>query len=264
MASLEHAIRSAEQFKRDQQAGQDDLFGSPTQSNDTNKPKFIQAQPWSDATVLQGEKETLGLYLTGHPIDRYLQEIKQVCRLRLASLQPTKRGDYVRVAGLIVDIRVMKTKKGLNWAIVTLDDKSGRVDLMVYNELFEASREYLRKDEVVVAKGDIAHDDYSGGLKMSAIEINEFNQMRESQSDHLQIKLNFSQSPSLATDVIASLTPYKGGLCPVRFDCRLDNLQAELIASGDWSVKPTDELLFNLSNLNGCEGVEVIYQGQNR
>jgi DNA polymerase-3 subunit alpha len=259
MASLEHAIKSAEQFKRDKLAGQNDLFGSPTESSKTSEATFTETAPWSDAVVLQGEKETLGLYLTGHPIDRYLPEVKQVCRHRLSSLQPTKRGDYVRVAGLIVDMRVMKTKKGLNWAIVTIDDKSGRLDLMVYNEMFEASRDFLRKDEVIVAKGDIAHDDYSGGLKMSAVELEEFSQMRESQSDCLKITLNLNYNRSLAEEVIASLTPHKGGLCPVRFECQLDNLQAELIASGEWSVKPTDELLFNLSHLKGCESVKVIY-----
>ncbi|MCW9015428.1 MAG: DNA polymerase III subunit alpha, partial [Kangiellaceae bacterium] len=177
MASLEHAIKSAEQFKKDQLLGQNDLFGSPTDTSGDKSPEFTSVRPWPEDKILGGEKETLGLYLTGHPIDRYLPEVKQFCNLRLNSLQPTRRGEYVSVAGLIVGIRVMKTKKGLNWAIVSLDDQSGRVDVMVYSDLYEANREVLRKDAIIVAKGDISPDDFSGGLKMSGVEINELTEV---------------------------------------------------------------------------------------
>jgi len=216
-------------------------------------------RPWPEAKVLQGEKETLGLYLTGHPIDRYLPEIKQFCNLRLNSLQPTRRGDYVTIAGLIIGIRVMKTKKGLNWAIVTLDDQSARVDLMVYSDLYEANREILRTDEVIVAKGDISNDDFSGGLKMSAVEINELIEVREARAQHLELEININDSFIVAQEVVEFITPFKGGLCPVRINCDLDNLKSTLVASGDWSVKPTDDLLFNLKNIKGCKKVKVVY-----
>ncbi|TQV86627.1 DNA polymerase III subunit alpha [Aliikangiella coralliicola] len=259
MASLEHAIKSAEQFKRDQLLGQNDLFGSPTESGEGKSPEFALVRPWPEDKVLQGEKETLGLYLTGHPIDRYLPEIKQFCNLRLNSLQPTRRGEYVSVAGLIVGIRVMKTKKGLNWAIVSLDDQSGRVDVMVYSDLYEVNRDILRTDEVIVAKGDISNDDFSGGLKMSAVELSELTQVRERQSKYLQIEADFSESNLLAEEIVESLTPYKGGLCPVRLRCKLDGIGSQIIAGGDWSVKPTDELMYNLKNLKGCRRVAVVY-----
>ncbi|MET1254716.1 DNA polymerase III subunit alpha [Aliikangiella maris] len=259
MASLEQAIKSAEQFKRNQQLGQNDLFGSPTEHAESASNEFVMVRPWPEAKVLQGEKETLGLYLTGHPIDRYLPEIRQFCDLRLNGLQPTRRGEYVTVAGLIVNIRVMKTKKGLNWAIITLDDQSGRIDLMVYNELYEANRDILRKDEIIVAKGDISNDDFSGGLKMSGIEISELIEVREKLSDHLQININLNDNAMLAEEVVESLSPFKGGLCPVRIHCQLDELESEIIAGGNWSVKPTDTLLFNLRNIEGCSKVEVIY-----
>ncbi|WP_196137384.1 DNA polymerase III subunit alpha [Aliikangiella sp. G2MR2-5] len=259
MASLEHAIKSAEQFKKDQLIGQNDLFGSPTDTSGDKAPEFALVRPWPEEKVLQGEKDTLGLYLTGHPIDRYLPEIKQFCNLRLNSLQPTRRGEYVSVAGLIVGIRVMKTKKGLSWAIVSLDDQSGRVDVMVYNDLYESCREILTKDGIIVAKGDISNDDFSGGLKMSAVEIEELTVVREQKADHLSVKLDFNQNNLLAEELIETIAPFKGGLCPLRFDTSLDNIQAEIVASGEWSVKPTDELLFNLSNITGCNKVVVKY-----
>jgi len=264
MASLENAVKSAEQFKRNQDLGQNDLFGTPSESHAEQNIEFAKVRPWTEGRVLEGEKETLGLYLTGHPINRYLPEIKKLCNLRLNGLQPTRRGDYVTVAGLIINIRVMKTKKGLNWAIVTLDDQSARVDVMIYSDLYEASKDILIKDQVVVAKGDISNDDFSGGLKMSGIEINPLIDIREQRTKFLEIKINTAYGSMLADEIIETLQPNKGGLCPVRLICHKkstsgETVSGELVAPGEWSVKPTDELLHNLKNISGCELVKLHY-----
>ncbi len=259
MASLEEAIKSAEQFKRNAELGQNDLFGAPSEENAEQNIEFAKVRPWPEGRVLEGEKETLGLYLTGHPINRYLPEIKKLGSVRLNQLQPTRRGDHVIVAGLIIGIRVMKTKKGLNWAIVSLDDQSARVDVMIYSDLYEATKDILRKDEVVIAKGDISNDDFSGGLKMSSVEISPLIDVRESRVNYLEIDIDLNYGRLLADDLIDSLRPYKGGLCPVRFRCKKDNLNAELVAAGEWSVKPMDDLIHELKNIDGCNGVKLCY-----
>ncbi|MBV1911137.1 MAG: DNA polymerase III subunit alpha [Kangiellaceae bacterium] len=259
MASLEKAIKSAEQFKRNSALGQNDLFGTPSEKNAEQNIEYAEVRPWPEGRVLEGEKETLGLYLTGHPIDRYLPEIKKFGSVRLNSLQPTRRGDNVMVAGLIINIRVMKTKKGLNWAIVTLDDQSGRLDVMIYSDLYEASKDVLRKDEIVVAKGDISNDDFSGGLKMSGVEVLPLVEVRESRVKYLELQLNINMGQSLAEEVTESLQLCKGGLCPVRILCEQSAYTAEIVAAGEWSVKPTDELLFNLKSIDGCDSVTLRY-----
>lgn len=259
MASLEQAIKSAEQFKRNSALGQNDLFGTPSEKDAEQNIEYTIVRPWPEGRVLEGEKETLGLYLTGHPIDRYLPEIKKFGSLRLNSLQPTRRGEYVLVAGLIINIRVMKTKKGLSWAIVTLDDQSGRVDVMIYSDLYEASKEILRKDQVVVAKGDISNDDFSGGLKMSGVEVMPLIEVRESRVKYLELKININMGQSLAEELTEALQQFKGGLCPVRLACEQAKYTAELVAAGEWSVKPTDELLYQLKNIDGCDAVHLRY-----
>jgi len=259
MASLEQAIKNAEQFKRNSALGQNDLFGTTSEKDAEQNIEYTMVRPWPEGRVLEGEKETLGLYLTGHPIDRYLPEIKNFCKLRINALQPTRRGDNVMIAGLVVNIRVMKTKKGLNWAIVTLDDQSARIDLMVYSELYEQTKELLSKDQIIVVKGDISNDEFSGGLKMSCVDIQNLVNVRESLVKSLVLKLNINYGSLLAEDLIKALTPHKGGLCPVRISCDQNFFSAELAVAGDWSVKPTDELLYNLKNIDGCESVKLDY-----
>ncbi|MGB0496183.1 MAG: DNA polymerase III subunit alpha, partial [Kangiellaceae bacterium] len=259
MASLDNAIKSAEQFKRNAALGQNDLFGSPSEENAEQTIEYAIVRPWPESKVLDGERETLGLYLTGHPIDQYLPEIRKFCNLRLNNLQPTRRGDDVMVAGLIVNVRVMKTKKGLNWAIVSIDDQSGRLDVMVYSDLYEISKDLLLKDQVIIAKGDISTDDFSGGLKMSGKEIHRLLDVRESKVKYLELSLNINHGSLLAEDIIDMLQPYKSGKCPVRFKCAIGENSAELAAPGEWSVSPSDELLFGLKNIGGCESVRLVY-----
>jgi len=259
MATLDRAVKSAEQFKRNEALGQNDLFGTPSEEDAEQSIEYAVVRPWPQSKVLDGERETLGLYLTGHPIDQYLPEIRKFCDLRLSSLQPTRRGDHVLVAGLIINVRVMKTKKGLSWAIVSLDDQSGRVDVMVYSELYENCKDLLLKDQVIIAKGDISTDDFSGGLKMSGVEIQTLLDVRESRVKYLELSLNINHGNLLATDIIETLKPYKSGRCPVRFNCNIGENSAQLAASGDWSVSPTDELLYGLKNIGGCEKVQLVY-----
>jgi len=259
MASLEQATKSAEQFKRNRELGQNDLFGTPTEQGAEQNLSFTQVRPWPESRILEGEKEYLGLYLTGHPIDRYLPEIKRFCRHRLNALQPTRRGDYQLIAGLIINVRIMKTKKGLNWAIVTLDDQSARLDLMIFSELYESCKDILIRDQVIVAKGDVSTDDYSSGLKMSVVNLQRFVDLREDRSQYLEIAINFNAAVELAEELLDTIKPYKGGLCPIRLTCDDSEFLAAFSLPGDWSVKPEDNLLYNLKSLPICEKVELVY-----
>jgi len=259
MASLEDAIRSAEQFKRNQQLGQNDLFGAPTEPDTEQAISFKPVKPWPEDRVLQGEKETLGIYLTGHPIDRYLAEIKRMNAVRLRNIQPTRRGEMVLAAGLVVNVRVMKNKKGASWAIVTLDDKSGRLEVMLYAENYEKFREKIRKDEILFVRGDVANDEYSGGLKMTASEVLDVQSVREEKARYMKIELELDKNGFLAEELCALLKSYSGGLCPVRISCHLDNKSCDLVAGGAYSVSPSDELIYELKNLYGCSQVYIEY-----
>src|SRR5690554_7076089 len=137
MASLEKAMKQADQAAKDAAMGQTDLFGVMTAEPTAIEAEFIQVAPWPEPVWLDYERETLGLYLTGHPINRYRKELKRYSSGRLVDLNETGRGQYVSAAGLILDVRPMVNKKGQRWAIVTLDDKSTRMDVRLYNQEYE-------------------------------------------------------------------------------------------------------------------------------
>ena len=102
--------------------------------------------PWPEQVVLDGERETLGLYLTGHPITQYLKEIERYAGgQRLKDMHPTDRGKMTTAVGLVVAARVMVTKRGNRIGICTLDDRSGRLEVMLFTEALEKYQHLLEK-----------------------------------------------------------------------------------------------------------------------
>ncbi|HZC01796.1 MAG TPA: DNA polymerase III subunit alpha, partial [Gammaproteobacteria bacterium] len=147
MAALEHALQLAEQRTKNSAFGQDDLFGLGTPSDAQQERgrtaglAFVDVPEWSEQERLAGEKETLGLYLTGHPVSAYEAELKPLITTELADLKPGTQ----RIGGLVAGLRTNTSKRG-RMAVATLEDGSGRVEVVIYAETLQKYTELLVKD----------------------------------------------------------------------------------------------------------------------
>ncbi len=258
MASLDTAIQMAEQHRKDRDAGQDDLFALMA-PEEAVSGTFVEAADWDDEIRLNGEKETLGLYLTGHPIDRYETELSGIVSHRICDLNPT--GDQtIVVAGLVVALRTMNTRRGDRMAFVTLDDRTGRLELAVFADTYQECRELLIKDRLVVVEGEVSVDDYSGGIKMSARKVYDIDNARESFAKRLVLTLDHRRAANgFVRDLAQALGPFREGHCPVRIDYRRPDARAQLTLGADWRVRPTDELLRRIAELAGEDSVRIEY-----
>ena len=258
MASLDSAVQMAEQHHKDRDAGQDDMFAliAPEESA---TGRFVEAADWDDEIRLNGEKETLGLYLTGHPIDRYEAELAGIISHRICDLNPS--GDQtIVVAGLVVALRSMNTRRGDRMAFVTLDDRSGRLELAVFADTYQHYRDLLVKDRLVVVEGEVSVDDYSGGIKMSARKIYDIDNAREAFAKRLVLTLDHRRAANgFVRDLAQVLDPYREGHCPVRIDYRRPDARAQLTLGPAWRVRPTDELLRRIADLAGEDSVRIEY-----
>ena len=258
MASLGTALQMAEQYLRDSASGQEDMFGV-TQPVEKQAGQFIMAADWDDETRLTGEKETLGLYLTGHPIDRYEAELADIISSKIADLNPTSN-QAITVAGLIVGIRTMNTRRGDRMAFVTLDDRSGRVELAVFAEQYNQYRDMLAKDRLVVVEGEVNIDDYSGGVRMSANKLYDIDKARETFAKRLLLRIDRNRASQDFIQLLQqTLLPFKQGHCPVYVDYRSDGASARLRLGEDWKVHPAEELIHRLAELAGDQQVKVEY-----
>ncbi len=250
--TLPEAIKAAEQHAKAELLGQNDLFGLINDEHTGSRQCFKAVKPWSEEAWLNGEKETLGLYLTGHPINRYLTEIKKYASGRLVAMQPTGRDKQSVAVGLVMNVRVLVNKRGRRWALVTLDDKSARMDVRLFPDDYDRFAELLVTDAILVCRGQISFDDYSGGNTMTARDIMTITDARENYVSSLDVKIDNSLiREGFVDDLSQVLTPYKEGTCPVRVFYWRKEASVMLELGVQWRVSPADTLLDELNALLG-------------
>ncbi|MDP5135925.1 DNA polymerase III subunit alpha [Rheinheimera baltica] len=253
-ATLEEAMKAADQHAKAQAVGQDDLFGLLSPEPEHAAAAFKQVAVWPDEVWLEGERETLGLYLTGHPINRYLDEIPRYANCRLVELQPTKKDQSVAVAGLVVSVRIMINKKGRRWAIVTLDDKSARLDVRFFPDLLETFEQLLQKDRILVITGQVSFDDFNGGLTMTGRDVSEITQVREKSLRSLNITVQSAQiDHNYLQRLQQVLGEFNAGTVPVKLRYQRQEGEVVLQLGTQWWVTPADALLHQLKQLATIE-----------
>ncbi len=268
MACLTDAVKMAEQHARDFDAGQNDLFGSLALPQ--VKAEIPVLPEWHEDLRLSAEKETLGLYLTGHPIRRYEHELARIVTHRLGDLSNEANDEYkvrrhpgeqrtVVVAGLVTSIRTRNIQAG-RVAFVTLDDQSGRIEIGVFADDFRKFAHLLSKDKILVTEGILGIDEYTGNPRIRAKQIMDIDQARAHYAKWIDIKISARVAPNgLVIALQEALSPFKEGHCPVRIDYTNAEAHANLVLDESWQVVPTDQLIERLSDLTAVEKAEVVY-----
>ena len=258
LSCMDEAVKLAEQHIRNQVSGMGDLFGDSIVDSapEISYLAFDDVKSLSVKDRLNGEKDTLGLYLTGHPIDEYESELKKMFPHRIANLRSGK--DSLTISGMIVAMRILKNKRGDNFAFLTLDDKSGRIEISVWAEKFNAYRDILVKDALLVIKGVISEDDFTGGLKMVAESIQSIYQARCSKL--LCLELLVSEGSTDWVDKFRStINSYRNGNCSVFVNYEQEHARCALKLGSDWKVQPQDGLLIALREQFGEKSVILRY-----
>ncbi|HGF7476443.1 TPA: DNA polymerase III subunit alpha [Vibrio mimicus] len=258
MASVDDAVRAASQHHQAEAFGQTDMFGVLTDAPEEVEQKYTQVPEWPEKVRLEGERETLGLYLTGHPVDEYLKELVKYTSCRLNEAAPTRRDQSLTVAGLVIAARVMTTKRGTRIGLMTLDDRSGRMEVMLYSEALDRYAEWLEKDKILVVSGQVSFDDFNGGLKMSAREVMDLGRAREKFARGLSISILQSQIDQQFFERFSHiLEPHRAGTVPVNVYYQRPDARARLTLGTEWRVTPSDTLLDELKQLLGKDQVEL-------
>ncbi|MCC2523198.1 DNA polymerase III subunit alpha [Vibrio coralliilyticus] len=258
MASLNDAVKAASQYHQAEAFGQSDLFGVLTEAPEEVEHKYTKVLAWPEKVWLEGERDTLGLYLTGHPINAYIKELGKYTSCRLKDATPTRRDQSVTVAGLVIAARVMTTKRGTRIGIMTLDDRSGRMEVMLFSDALDRYAELLEQDKILVVSGQVSFDDFNGGLKMSAREVMDLGTAREKYARGLSVSIEQSQIDDQFFERFSKiLEPYKAGTVPVHIYYQRSDARACLTLGTEWRVTPSDELIDNLKQLLGKSQVEL-------
>ncbi len=260
ISSIDSALRGAEQFSRNQAQGQVDLFadiGQQTQPVTAQYAKHVKS--WTVEERLKGEKDTLGFYLSQHPIEPYAEELS-CFTTALADIKPTKRGSTTWVAGFVMSLRFRVTQSGNRMAFLSLDDNTAKADVMVFSDQLTEYRPLLVKDTLLLIEGEVSPDDYTGGYRIVAKKVMTLDEARRQFARQLLLKLDMiPNAAQFTSELQAVLKPFCGGDCPVSIDFQQADSVTRLMLGAEWNVAISQALIEQLGVCYGKEKIRVGY-----
>ena len=251
-ASVGIALSEAEKAERS--ATQVSLFGD---SREEAGHALVVAREWTETERLAHEKAALGFYLSGHLYTAFAQELSSLVRQPLSGLQPRK--EPVLVAGIVMAIRMQNSRRG-KMAIVTLDDGGGSAEIVVYSETFDAARNLLREDQLVVLEVKVmprnGDDGQAQGLRIVAEAVHDIAAIRKRYAKGLRLACNGGADAARLAEM---LTPFRNGSCPIVVEYRNGGVGGEIELPEAWRVNLEDPLLARLKDWLAPENVRVVY-----
>ena len=259
LSGVSQAIQGAEQNSRDKEAGIVDLFGDVASTN--NHQIESVDKPISNQERLSGEKEVLGLFLTGHPIDEYESELKNFCAGRIVDLKVGKKNQVL--AGTIFSIRTTKGRNGSKMCFLVLDDKSSRIEVSVFSDRYEKYSKLLFKDRLIVVEGELSNNDYGEGLSVRAEKILDINEARIRYAHSLCLDFSGALLPDDFSHMLKNiLSPHlqtnSGSRVSIKYSHH-NEAEALLSLGENWMVTPSDDLLSALKEEFGENRVIIEY-----
>jgi len=267
---LPESLQAAEQSQRDRESGQSDMFGSlgvggAGSGSNMQSPHSIEHQaitPWTRLQGLQGERDTLGLYLTGHPVELQMLDLSHFTTCKLGDIEArmpdeakgTRRGTPMVLAGLVRAIR----RRGNRGGFVSIEDHSGRVEVALFDEAWSLYVDMLNKDEIIVIDGRVSINDFSGGFRMTAQKIMTLSDAKSRFARGIQISLR-GPDEDICAALQSTFLPYQNGSDRVWLDYSNARARARLELSEEFGVKACAELVAALGDLESVSDARLIY-----
>jgi DNA polymerase III subunit alpha len=262
MAAVPDALQLAERSAHARAAGQTALFGGDDAVEEIEHV-FTPVREWTKRERLEAERESLGLYLTGHPFEDFAKHWEKLNGSPIAkvlSSLPNEPGHYqlrreVTVAGVVMDVR----RRG-NRVSLVLDDDTDRVEVTLFDEVYAQSRHLVTKHALLVAEGQVRYDDFLSGWRITARRLRSADETIEEHARRVTIHWSGSDfGASFVRDLQQVLKPFTRGKCEVCLEYETSRAQALLTLGEAWCVRPTRELRDRLTRLLGEDRYSIHY-----
>ncbi len=258
MADLPRAMEIADQNNQNTSAGQSDLFGLSVASV---VPKKRSINAWNELRRLSEEREALGLYLSGHPFDYYRRELETISDMQRCHKVEKQLPNAV-IAGMIVDLRVINTRRGDKMAFVSLDDGISRVEVSFFSELYGLCHSLLAKDKILIITGELKRKEGGKEFEIIAQSASDVEALRREKLRAIRISVkSFMLNPENLASFKQTLAQYtQGGNLMIEMIYQRENGVQGVIQLGDeWMARACDELFDEINQLFGAQSLQYVY-----
>ena len=246
MAVLDRAMELGQNRQREASSGQHGLFMGGAEAMAPQPIQLPNVPEWPEAERLAGEKEVLGFYVTGHPLEKYAGRLAGLTRTDSSSIDSIEHESPVTLAGILTHLRVRPSKKGDLWASGTLEDMRGSVELLVFPQALQQLQSLLKPDAALLIKGRVRHEENSRP-KVVVSEAKPLEAAANGARPELLIRVNLARAGDNVIEEIEKLLAASPGDHPVVFELtRPGDFQTRLRPHKVRTVRADDELLKRL------------------
>jgi DNA polymerase-3 subunit alpha len=257
MAALEDAMEMAQTIQKDRLSGQISMFGTFAGQQRDSEPPLPNIPEWHHRQKLAIEKEALGFYFSGHPLDSYEKEIKSFAIVDTASLTEKTEGIQVMLCGLNADLKEITTKKGDRMAFLTLEDRQGTVEVVIFADIYKDSLHLLEVDEPLLIVGTLQQEDK--GAKVIAQRFLTLLEAKEHFTQAIQVKLPVDKvTKDNLEDLRAILERHKGDCKAYIHLCSDEKCETVIKLSDKFRVKPHRNMIEEVNRYFGTDVVSAV------
>jgi DNA polymerase-3 subunit alpha len=256
VANLDDAYRYAQRVQADEAAGQNSLFGSAEGSVRAAPPTLKPADPWSRGELLKKEREVMGFYISGHPLESFSPEVRTFSSATLAKPEDLPESPQT-ICGIITEVRERTQKNGRLMAFFTLEDFHGNAEIALFGQQYEQLREHVKVDSLVMMKGTPMQR--GGQLRWKITELVPMQRVRDKMVRSIVLKVDTKRVEPGTIKELLELCERNRGSCKLYFDIEDQMLPEPVrLRSRTFVVDPSPELVQGITRLFGGDNIHVM------
>jgi len=256
-AAIEGAMNHGQKMEHQRTVGQHGLFrpGSGSTSIDEAQSILPEAEDWSEDQQLSGEHSVLGFYVSGHPLDKYAGRLREMGTVELGAMEARHNGEELEIAGIITQTRAMRSKRGARWAICSVQDRTGGVEVLVFPEAFQKFEHLLRPATPLLIRGRVNVEE--AGTRFVAAEIRLLDKIADRGPSLMRVRVDLRAVDTGTLDELQKILAERPGRCRVAFDLiSADGTMATL--DTEKGIEPAPEVFARVREICGADSVAVL------
>lgn len=258
-AAIETALQYGQTIQENKARNQVDLFGASSTNgkNISMIPALSQIEEWSETQLLEKEKEVLGIYLSGHPLLKYAEDLEEFSTFDFTDQVKVGKSDKIRVGGAITEVKMHFDRKNNEMAFFKLDCLGGQAEILAFSDIFAKYKELIKNDNVVFISGKPTDDTDFSDLKLIASEIITIQKAREIYSKNVNIRLAPNQMSPKDIDALLVMAKKHKGDCGLMFHMISDRGKQQRIFAHNVRITAKSSFLKKLRDTYGKENIWV-------
>jgi len=249
---IDRAMERGQKFQRARTTGQHGLFMG---GGETAEPALPEVEEWGETELLAAEFATLGFYISGHPLAKHTARLKELNAVDLSSVEGRRNGEEITVAGIVVTLRPMRSRKGDRWGILTLQDMTGVLEVLAFPESFARLEGMLKSGAPLLVRGRVNVEE--AGSRVVIQDAQTLDQVASGSSALMRVRVDLSAMDEFTLDQLKALFSGSPGSSPIAFDL-IDPDGSVATLRSNQRVHLDERLLSKVREMCGADAVEVI------